>query len=128
MSGIDLFNFGNGYSVPFTFILFYLGVIEASQDNHFSYFNNLSRFIYLRDLSLLCDTHETICKQQKDISAEIKRYENVPETRKIFEGVPYKIETCHKEMDKLQRQKEVMETIMNLYGQHYEKAYKQLKN
>ncbi|MFR6591484.1 hypothetical protein [Catenibacterium sp.] len=39
LSGIDSLGLSDGYSISFTFILFYLGVIEASEEktffNHF---------------------------------------------------------------------------------------------
>ena len=57
LSGIDLFNFGNGYSVPFTFILFYLGVIEAREDNHFSFIP----FIIIGLIDVLCVTIMPLC-------------------------------------------------------------------
>ncbi len=50
LSGIDLLSFGDGYSVPFTFILFYLGVIEAHEDNHFSFIP----FIIVGLMDVLC--------------------------------------------------------------------------
>lgn len=57
LSGIDLLSFGDGYSVPFTFILFYLGVIEAHEDNHFSFIP----FIIVGLMDVLCVSIMPLC-------------------------------------------------------------------
>ena len=57
LSGIDLLSFGDGYSVPFTFILFYLGVIEAHEDNHFSFIP----FIIVGLMDVLCESIMPLC-------------------------------------------------------------------
>lgn len=57
LSGTDLFNFGNGYSVSFTFILFYLGVIEAKENLSFS----LIPFIIIGVLDVLCVSIMPLC-------------------------------------------------------------------
>ena len=54
---IDLLSFGDGYSVPFTFILFYLGVIEAHEDNHFSFIP----FIIVGLMDVLCVSIMPLC-------------------------------------------------------------------
>ena len=59
LSGIDSLGLSDGYSIPFTFILFYLGVIEASEEKHFS----IISLILLCLMNVLCVTMMPLCSK-----------------------------------------------------------------
>ena len=59
LSGIDSLGLSDGYSISFTFILFYLGVIEASEEKRFS----IISLILLCLINVLCVTMMPLCSK-----------------------------------------------------------------
>ncbi len=59
LSGIDSLGLSDGYSISFTFILFYLGVIEASEEKRFS----IISLILLCLMNVLCVTMMPLCSK-----------------------------------------------------------------
>ena len=59
LGGTDLLGLNDGYSIPFTFILFYLGVIEASEEKRFS----IISLILLCLINVLCVTMMPLCSK-----------------------------------------------------------------
>lgn len=96
-------------------------------DNHFSYFENLARFVTIRELSTFGERYEQICKQQIDLNRTIKGYAFVKDMPEIPPDLLYNIEGYHQKLGKVERHEEIMNGIMESYTHHYELALEAAK-
>lgn len=96
-------------------------------DNHFSYFENLTRFITKRDLTSFGERYEHTCEQRLLLGDKLKRYDFIAGLEGVHHEVIHNIEGYREELGQWVKREATMIDILKSYTQHYTLALEAAK-